>query len=284
MRDDAIMATGRTDYPNQVNNVLCFPYIFRGALDCGATTITDEMEIAAVHAIAELAQAEQSEVVAAAYAGATLSFGPEYLIPKPFDPRLMMKIAPAVAKAAAESGVALRPIADLDAYREKLQTFVYASGTTMKPIFTLAKRAQHKRVVYAEGEEERVLRAVQVVVDEGLARPTLIGRPGGDRAAHREVRPAPAGRARLRPRQHRARRPLPRLLADLPPHDRAQGRDRAAREDRDAAPPDADRRDAAAQGRGRRHDLRHLGHDRTAPALHRPGDRPARRASRPMPA
>jgi malate dehydrogenase (oxaloacetate-decarboxylating)(NADP+) len=177
VRDDAIMATGRTDYPNQVNNVLCFPYIFRGALDSGATTITDEMEIAAVHAIAELAQAEQSEVVAAAYAGATLSFGPEYLIPKPFDPRLMIKIAPAVAQAAADSGVALRPIADLDAYREKLQTFVYASGTTMKPIFAVAKRAANKRVVYCEGEEERVLRAVQVVVDENLARPTLIGRP-----------------------------------------------------------------------------------------------------------
>jgi malate dehydrogenase (oxaloacetate-decarboxylating)(NADP+) len=177
VRDDAVMATGRTDYPNQVNNVLCFPYIFRGALDCGATTVTDAMEIAAVRAIAELAQAEQSEVVAAAYAGANLSFGPEYLIPKPFDPRLMMKIAPAVALAAVESGVALRPIADMDAYREKLQNFVYASGTTMKPIFQLAKRATHRRVAYAEGEEERVLRAVQVVVDEGLARPTLIGRP-----------------------------------------------------------------------------------------------------------
>jgi malate dehydrogenase (oxaloacetate-decarboxylating)(NADP+) len=177
VRPDALIATGRTDYPNQVNNVLCFPYIFRGALDSGATTITVEMEIAAVHAIADLAQAEQSEVVAAAYAGATLSFGPEYLIPKPFDPRLMMKIAPAVAQAAADSGVALRPIEDMDAYREKLQTFVYASGTTMKPIFQLAKRAAHKRIAYAEGEEERVLRAVQVVVDEGLARPALIGRP-----------------------------------------------------------------------------------------------------------
>ncbi len=177
VRSDAIIATGRTDYPNQVNNVLCFPYIFRGALDCGATTITLEMEIAAVHAIAELAQAEQSEVVAAAYVGATLSFGPQYVIPKPFDPRLMMKIAPAVAKAAAESGVAARPIKDLDAYRDKLQTFVYASGTTMKPIFNLAKRAANKRVAYAEGEEERVLRAAQVIVDEGLARPTLIGRP-----------------------------------------------------------------------------------------------------------
>jgi malate dehydrogenase (oxaloacetate-decarboxylating)(NADP+) len=177
VRDDALIATGRTDYPNQVNNVLCFPYIFRGALDSGATTITDAMEIAAVHAIAELARAEQSEVVAAAYAGANLTFGPEYLIPKPFDPRLMMKIAPAVAKAAADSGVALRPVTDLDAYREKLQGFVYASGNAMKPIFTMAKRAGNKRVAYAEGEEERVLRAAQVVVDEGLARPTLIGRP-----------------------------------------------------------------------------------------------------------
>ena len=177
VRDDAIMATGRSDYPNQVNNVLCFPYIFRGALDAGASTITMEMEIAAVHAIAELAQAEQSEVVAAAYAGEALAFGPEYLIPKPFDPRLMMKIAPAVAKAAFDSGVATRPIKDMDAYREKLQSFVYASGTVMKPIFTLAKKALKKRVAYAEGEEERVLRAAQIVVDEGLALPTLLGRP-----------------------------------------------------------------------------------------------------------
>jgi malate dehydrogenase (oxaloacetate-decarboxylating)(NADP+) len=177
VRDDAIIATGRTDYPNQVNNVLCFPYIFRGALDAGASTITIEMEIAAVHAIAELAQAEQSEVVAAAYVGEKLAFGPEYLIPKPFDPRLMMKIAPAVAQAAADSGVALRPIKDMAAYREKLQSFVYASGTMMKPIFAAAKAASRKRVAYAEGEEERVLRACQIVVDDGLARPTLIGRP-----------------------------------------------------------------------------------------------------------
>ena len=177
VRDDAIMATGRSDYPNQVNNVLCFPYIFRGALDAGASTITLEMELAAVYAIAELAQAEQSEVVAAAYVGEPLAFGPEYLIPKPFDPRLMMKIAPAVAQAAADSGVALRPIADMDAYRERLQSFVYASGTIMKPIFVAAKRGLKKRVAYSEGEEERVLRAAQIVVDEGLARPTLIGRP-----------------------------------------------------------------------------------------------------------
>ncbi len=177
VRDDAIMATGRSDYPNQVNNVLCFPYIFRGALDAGATTITDAMEIAAVHAIAELAQAEQSEVVAAAYAGEQLVFGEEYLIPKPFDPRLMMKIAPAVAQAAADSGVASRPIADMAAYRERLQGFVYASGSAMKPIYAAAKRGGRQRVAYAEGEEERVLRAVQIVVDERLAKPTLIGRP-----------------------------------------------------------------------------------------------------------
>ena len=176
VRDDAIMATGRTDYANQVNNVLCFPYIFRGALDCGATTINDAMEIAAVHAIAGLAQAEQDDVVASAYAGATLVFGPEYLIPKPFDPRLMMRIAPAVARAAAESGVAQRPIADWEAYGERLQAFVYASGTTMKPIFAVAKRATRKNVAFAEGEDRRVLRAVQVIVDEGLARPWLVGR------------------------------------------------------------------------------------------------------------
>ncbi|WP_408594591.1 NADP-dependent malic enzyme [Limnohabitans sp.] len=177
VRSDAIIATGRTDYHNQVNNVLCFPYIFRGALDAGASTINDEMEIAAVYAIAELAQAEQSEVVAAAYAGESLAFGPEYLIPKPFDPRLMIKIAPAVAQAAADSGVARRPIKDMQAYIERLQSFVYASGSTMKPIYAAAKRASKKRVCYAEGEEERVLRAVQIVVDEGLAQPTLIGRP-----------------------------------------------------------------------------------------------------------
>ena len=177
VRPDCIIATGRSDYPNQVNNVLCFPYIFRGALDAGASTITSEMEIAAVQAIAELAQAEQNEVVAAAYAGEKLSFGREYLIPKPFDPRLMVKIAPAVAQAAIDSGVARRPIADMAAYREKLQSLVYASGSIMKPIYAAAKQAERKRVAYAEGEDERVLRAVQIVVDEGLAQPVLIGRP-----------------------------------------------------------------------------------------------------------
>ena len=177
VRPDALIATGRTDYPNQVNNVLCFPYIFRGALDSGATSITHEMQVAAVHAIAELAQAEQSEVVARAYVGHSLSFGSEYLIPKPFDPRLMIKIAPAVAEAAAASGVAQRPIADMDAYRDQLQSFVYASGTMMKPIIDAARAARHKRIAYSEGEEERVLRAAQIVVDEGIARPTLVGRP-----------------------------------------------------------------------------------------------------------
>lgn len=180
VRSDAIIATGRSDYPNQVNNVLCFPYIFRGALDCGATTITREMEIAVVHAIAELAHAEQSDVVATTYGIKNLSFGPEYLIPMPFDPRLLMQIAPAVARAAFESGVATRPIADLQAYAESLQQFVYRSGTFMKPLFATAKAAPTglKRIVYAEGEDERVLRAVQVVVDERLARPILVGRPG----------------------------------------------------------------------------------------------------------
>ena len=179
VRDDAVIATGRSDYPNQVNNVLCFPYIFRGALDCGATTITREMEIAAVHAIADLAQAEQSDVVATTYGITNLSFGSDYLIPKPFDPRLMLKIAPAVARAAEQSGVALRPIQDMAAYTDRLQQFVYHSGSFMKPVFAMAKKtpASKKRIVFAEGEEERVLRAVQVVLDEGLAKPTLIGRP-----------------------------------------------------------------------------------------------------------
>ena len=179
IRDDAIIATGRSDYPNQVNNVLCFPYIFRGALDCGATTITRKMEVAAVHAIAELARVEQSEILVSAYGVANMSFGPDYLIPLPFDPRLMTKIAPAVAKAADESGVAVRPIKDMEAYVDRLQQFVYHSGTFMKPIFRVAKNisADKKRIVFAEGEEERVLRAVQVIVDENIALPILIGRP-----------------------------------------------------------------------------------------------------------
>jgi malate dehydrogenase (oxaloacetate-decarboxylating)(NADP+) len=175
-RPDCVIATGRSDYPNQVNNVLCFPFIFRGALDVGATTINDAMELAAVKAIAELAQAETSEQVALAYGIESISFGPEYIIPRPFDPRLIARVAPAVAKAAMDSGVATRPRADLDAYRDSLQQFVYHSGLIMKPLFIAAK-AQPRRVVYAEGEDERVLRAAQIVFDEGLAKPVLIGRP-----------------------------------------------------------------------------------------------------------
>jgi malate dehydrogenase (oxaloacetate-decarboxylating)(NADP+) len=179
VRPDAVMATGRTDYPNQVNNVLCFPFIFRGALDVGATTITRGMEVAAVKAVAELARAEQSEVVTSVYGIENLSFGPEYLIPKPFDPRLLTVIAPAVAKAAMDDGVASRPIQDFEAYRNQLQQFVYHSGTLMKPLFSIAKRvpANQKRIVFAEGEDERVLRAVQIIIDEHLATPILIGRP-----------------------------------------------------------------------------------------------------------
>ncbi|MGF6809127.1 malate dehydrogenase (oxaloacetate-decarboxylating)(NADP+) [Paraburkholderia sp. Clong3] len=179
VRPDAVLCTGRTDYPNQVNNVLVFPFLFRGALDAGATTVTREMEIAAVNAIAELARQEQSDIVATAYGIQDLSFGPEYLIPKPFDPRLIVKVAPAVAKAAMECGVAERPIEDMDAYAQHLQQFVYHSGTTMKPIFQLARSVEpeKKRIVFAEGEEERVLRAMQIIVDEKLAKPILIGRP-----------------------------------------------------------------------------------------------------------
>jgi len=176
VRPEAIICTGRSDYPNQVNNVLCFPFIFRGALDAGASSITEDMKRAAVDAIAELARAESSEVVANAYGSEDLRFGPEYIIPKPFDPRLIELIAPAVAKAAMESGVATRPIADLEAYRESLGRFVYHSGPSMKPIVDAAKR-EKKRIIFAEGEDERVLRAAQTAVDEGIAFPVLIGRP-----------------------------------------------------------------------------------------------------------
>ena len=176
VRDDAIIATGRADYPNQVNNVLCFPFIFRGALDAGASTITESMQLAAVYAIAELAQAESSEIVAAAYGGETPKFGRDYLIPKPFDPRLIGKIAPVVARAAMDSGVATRPIADFDAYRQQINNFVYHSGFVMRPVFAEAKKAP-ARVLYSEGEDERVLRAIQAVLDEGLATPVAIGRP-----------------------------------------------------------------------------------------------------------
>ncbi len=176
VRDDAVIATGRSDYPNQVNNVLCFPFIFRGALDVGATTINEAMKVACVRAIADLALAEPSEVVAKAYGDQPLTFGPDFLIPKPFDPRLIVEIAPAVAKAAMDSGVATRPIADFDAYRQQLTQFVFRSGQMMRPMFERAKQ-DLRRIVYAEGEDERVLRAVQAVVDEKLAKPILVGRP-----------------------------------------------------------------------------------------------------------
>lgn len=176
VRDDAVIATGRTDYPNQVNNVIVFPFIFRGALDVGATAINEEMKIAAVRAIADLAMQESSEIVAKAYGGDEIAFGPDYIIPKPFDPRLIIEIAPAVAEAAMASGVARRKIADLAAYRSDLEAFVFRSGQIMRPVFQRAKQ-QPKRLVYAEGEDERVLRAAQTVIDEGLARPILIGRP-----------------------------------------------------------------------------------------------------------
>jgi malate dehydrogenase (oxaloacetate-decarboxylating)(NADP+) len=179
VRPDCIIATGRSDYPNQVNNVLCFPYIFRGALDCGATKITEAMKLACVRQIADLAKADISEEVATAYAGKELVFGSDYLIPTPFDSRLILRIAPAVAQAAEDSGVATRPIKDMDAYRQQLSRFVYQTGMFMRPVFTAAKAVEKgaKRVAYAEGEDERVLRAVQVAVDDGLAQPILIGRP-----------------------------------------------------------------------------------------------------------
>jgi malate dehydrogenase (oxaloacetate-decarboxylating)(NADP+) len=176
-RPDAMICTGRSDFPNQVNNVLCFPYIFRGALDCSATAINEEMKVAAVRAIAALAREEPSDVAARAYSGETPTFGPDFLIPSPFDPRLILRIAPAVARAACETGVAARPITDFEAYVERLTRFVFRSGLIMKPVFSAAKTASAKRVIYADGEDERVLRAAQVVLEEGIAEPTIIGRP-----------------------------------------------------------------------------------------------------------
>ncbi len=195
-RPDCVIATGRSDYPNQVNNVLCFPYIFRGALDCGATRITAEMKLACVRQIADLAKEEVSEEVASAYAGQELAFGRDYIIPKPFDSRLILRIAPAVAAAAAASGVAARPIADLDAYRQRLMQLFAAGGLVMQPVFTAARASQKRRIVFAEGEDVRALRAAQFALDDGLADPILIGRP-----AVVEQRIAKAG-LRLRPGQN----------------------------------------------------------------------------------
>jgi malate dehydrogenase (oxaloacetate-decarboxylating)(NADP+) len=231
-RPDAVIATGRSDFPNQVNNVLCFPFIFRGALDVGATTINEAMKLATVRALADLANAEQSDIVAAAYGIEDVKFGAEYLIPKPFDPRLIVNIAPAVARAAMDSGVATRPIADFDAYHQRLLQFVYHSGLLMKPIFQGAKDSP-RRIVYAEARK-RVLRAAQVVVDEGLAG-LVVAR--GDRATHRTLRPAT-----------QARRELEMIIQDDPRyrvldqyHRHGAGVSPAARQDRDASQIDADR-------------------------------------------
>ena len=222
-RPDAVIATGRSDYPNQVNNVLCFPFIFRGALDVGATVINEAMKIACVEAIAALAHAEASDIVAAAYGGQSLSFGPEYLIPRPFDPRLIVQIAPAVAKAAMASGVATRPIEDLEAYRDRLSQFVFRSGLLMKPIFDAA-RTDPRRLVFAEGEDERVLRAAQQLVDDGLAKPVLIGRLLVVMQRHRAAGPAHQAGQGLRAGRSRGRSALSRILAALSHHDGAQGR------------------------------------------------------------
>jgi malate dehydrogenase (oxaloacetate-decarboxylating)(NADP+) len=240
-RPDAVIATGRSDFPNQVNNVLCFPFIFRGALDVGATTVNEAMKLATVKAIADLAMAEQSDIVANAYGDQDLRFGPEYLIPRPFDPRLIVMIAPAVAKAAMDSGVATRPITDFPAYRERLLQFVYTSSLLMKPIFAGAKK-DPKRIVFAEGEDERVLRAIQIVIDEGLAQPIVVARPFGAPAADREAGPAHPSGAGLQGRESRS--PI-RGTARTGPStttSRPQGGLAAVREDRDAAAPDADRR------------------------------------------
>ena len=214
-RPDCIIATGRSDYPNQVNNVLCFPYIFRGALDCGATKINEAMKLACVREIAALAKAETSDEVAAAYPGRELKFGPDYLIPTPFDVRLILRIAPAVAQAAMDSGVATRPIADMEAYRQSLSRFVYQTGMFMRPVFAVAKAACARgaaRVAYAEGEDERVLRAVQVVLDEGLARPILVGRPEVIR-----MRIERAGLRLMPGRDFEVVDPADRRLGGLPP-------------------------------------------------------------------
>ena len=213
-RPDAMICTGRSDYPNQVNNVLCFPYIFRGALDVAASTINEAMKLAAVRAIAELAHEPPSDVVARAYGGKTRQFGADSLIPSPFDPRLILRIAPAVARAAMATGVAKKPIADFAAYQENLSRFVFRSGFIMKPLMQAAK-ADPKRVIYAEGEDERVLRAVQTVVEEGIAQPILIGRPRGHRGAARTLWPVGPAGPRFRAGQSAGRSALSRLCRDL---------------------------------------------------------------------
>ncbi len=275
VRDDAIIATGRSDYVNQVNNVLCFPFIFRGALDVGATTITTAMETAAVRALAGLAREEQSDIVASAYGVADVSFGPEYLIPKPFDPRLITRIAPAVAQAAMASGVATRPIDDIQAYRDQLQQFVYHSGTFMKPIFAIAKNAMTAggRVAHRVCRRRRRTRAAR-----GAGRDRRkAGQADSDRAAGSDRKRSSALGCGCAPSvdfdlvNPEFDRALSRLLGNVSPPRSAQRRNPAVRKDRDAPSAHADRRDDDAQGRGRRHDLRHVRYARAASDVHRSG-------------
>ncbi len=265
-RPDAVIATGRSDFPNQVNNVLCFPFIFRGALDVGATTVNEAMKLASVRALADLAMAEQSDIVAMAYGEQNLRFGPEYLIPRPFDPRLIVMIAPAVAKAAMDSGVATRPIADFAAYREKLTQFVYHSGLLMKPIFAAAKKDPEADRLCGRRGRARIARGADR--DRRRARAADRRRPaGGAGTPGREARPAhPAGHG-LPGRQSRVRPALSRLLDRVLRAHGAQGRVAAVREDRDAPAADADRRDADPHGRSGRHALRHVRHARAAPRV-----------------
>ena len=264
-RPDALICTGRSDYPNQVNNVLCFPYIFRGALDVGATTINEEMKRAAVEAIAALAREAPSEVAARAYGGEARTFGKGSLIPNPFDPRLILRIAPAVARAAIASGVATRPITDFATYEERLNRFVFRSGFIMKPVFAQAKAAL-KRVIYAEGEDERILRATQVVVEEGLAR-AAADRPAGDhRDAARALRPLDPARPRLRTDQSGRRPALPRLRAGADRGGGPQGRHARRGAHAGAHQRHRDRGARPQAGARRRHDLRRGG------PLHGPPD------------
>ena len=263
-RPDAVIATGRSDFPNQVNNVLCFPFIFRGALDVGATTVNEAMKLASVQALADLAMAEQSDIVAMAYGEQDLRFGPEYLIPRPFDPRLIVMIAPAVAKAAMDSGVATRPIADFDAYREKLTQFVYHSGLLMKPVFAGGKEGPEADRVCGRRGRARPARGADR--DRRRARAADRRRPArGAGTRGREARIAHPARHGLPGGESRAIPALSRVLDRVLRAHRAQGRVPAVRDDRDAAAADADRRDDDPHGRGRRHALRHVRHPRAAP-------------------
>ena len=276
VRPDAIIATGRSDYPNQVNNVLCFPFIFRGALDVGATTINEEMKLACVRALAELARAEQSDVVAAAYGTRELRFGPDYLIPRPFDPRLITKVAPAVAEAAMASGVATRPLKDLEAYRRSLQRYVYTSGTVMQPVFAAAAEGGTRRVVYAEGEDERVLQAAQVAVDENIARPVLVGRPDVDRGQDQAPRPPHRARPRRRGGELRRRGSAQGRGRDVLPARPAQGRRAGRRGGRDAPQRHADRAMLLREGKADAMLCGTFGRYARPPALRRRRGRPAR--------